>query len=542
MSRIYVTGHRNPDTDSIAAAIGYAELKGRVDPGNEYVPVRLGELNAQTEWVLERAGADAPVLLPHILLRVRDVMRDGFRTAHQAEPVRQVGLAMAREGLDVVPVIDDDDALVGVMTERALARRYIRESREASHLDAPTKISAIAEVLDGEIVVGDEDHEIDGRVWVLASDIASLLHDMDKGDVAVVGDRVDAQKRAIELGVSLLVVTNGSEPPQEVLDYASEQGTTVVRSALDSYVSGRLVTLAVPCVALMDADPFTVRRHELVDDIASEIKDIHYRAAIAVDGSGRPVGLVTRSDLVDPPARRVILVDHAELAQSVPGIETAEIVEILDHHHIGSIETTVPVAATFDPVGSTATLVIERFRADGMEPSRPTACALLGAVLSDTVILNSPTTTERDRVATSYLERVLAIDAGDFGRAMFEESSDVESLTAAEVLARDGKEYEIAGGQTLRIAQIETVGQGLLERRDELMEALRTDREKGGHVLSALMVTDIVAGGTELLVAGDAAPLERAFGEDLADGAMTLPGVMSRKKQVAPKLLRAASG
>ena len=541
MSRIYVTGHRNPDTDSIAAAIGYAELKGRVDPANEYVPVRLGELNAQTEWVLERAGADAPVLLPHILLRVRDVMRGDFRTAHQAEPVRQVGLAMAREGLDVVLVVDDDGALVGVMTERALARRYIRESREASHLDAPTKISAIADVLDGEIVAG-EDHDIDGRVWVLASDIASLLHDMAEGDVVVVGDRIDAQKRAIELGVSLLVVTNGSEPPEEVLDYARKEGTTVVRSALDSYVSGRLVTLAVPCVALMDADPFTVRRHELVDDIGDEIKDIHYRAAIAVDGSGRPVGLVTRSDLVDPEPRQVILVDHAEHAQSVAGIETAEIVEILDHHHIGSIETKVPVAATFDPVGSTATLVIERFRMNGMEPSRPTACALLGAVLSDTVILNSPTTTERDRVATSYLERVLALDAGDFGRAMFEQSSDVESLTAAEILARDGKEYEIAGGQTLRIAQIETVGEGLLERRDELLEALKTDRDKGGHVLSALMVTDIVAGGTELLVAGDAAPLERAFGEDLADGAMSLPGVMSRKKQVAPKLLRAASG
>ncbi len=541
MSRIYVTGHRNPDTDSIAAAIGYAELKGRLDPANEYVPVRLGELNAQTTWVLERAGADPPMLLPHVLLRVRDVMREDFRTAHRTEPVRQVGLAMAHEGLDVVPVIDDDGALVGVMTERALARRYIRESREASHLDAPTKISAIADVLDGELVAG-EDREIDGRVWVLASDLASLLHDMTEGDVAVVGDRVDAQQRAIDLGVSLLVVTNGSEVTREVLDHARAKGTAIVRSSLDSYVSGRLVTLAVPCLALMDADPFTVRRHELVDDIAGEIKDIHYRAAIAVDGSGRPVGLVTRSDLVDPTPRQVILVDHAEHAQSVAGIETAEIVEILDHHHIGSIETKVPVAATFDPVGSTSTLVIERFRQAGMEPSRPTAFALLGAMLSDTVILNSPTTTERDRIAVSYLERVLALDAGTLGREMFEESSDVESLSAADVLARDGKEYEIAGGQTLRIAQIETVGEGLLERRDELLEALRSDREKGGHVLSALMVTDIVAGGTELLVAGDAGPLERAFGEDLADGAMSLPGVMSRKKQVAPRLLRAASG
>jgi manganese-dependent inorganic pyrophosphatase len=251
--------------------------------------------------------------------------------------------------------------------------------------------------------------------------------------------------------------------------------------------------------------------------------------------------VVTRSDLVRPTPRRVLLVDHAEQAQSVPGVEEAEIVEILDHHNVGSIETTVPVRATFDPVGSTATLVIERFRQNGMEPSRPTATMLLGAILSDTIILNSPTTTERDRSVVDYLERVLAIDAVAFGREMFEQTSDVSKLAAEEIISRDLKEYQAVGGKTLCIAQVETVGGSLLERKDELLAALNAAREAKGYSVYALMVTDILGKGTELLAVGDRAPLVRAFGRPMADGVMSLPGVMSRKKQVAPRLLEAAA-
>ncbi len=541
MPKIYVTGHRNPDTDSIAAAIGLAELKRRLDPANEYVPVRLGELNAQTSWVVERSGAPVPDLLAHIMLRVCDVMRADFPTAHLRQPVREVGLTMSREALDLVPIVDDDDALVGVMTERALARRYIRESREASRLDAPTAVSTIVGVLEGRLLAG-EDRDITGRVWVMAMDAAAPPTGMSEGDVAVVGNRPDAQRRAIGVGVALLVTTNGTAPRQAELALAAERATAVVTSPLDSYVTGRLITLAAPCSSLMDGDPLTARRDDLLSDIADEIKDVHYRAAVAIDSARRPVGLVTRSDLLSPQPRRVLLVDHAEHAQSVPGVEQAEIVEILDHHHIGSIETKIPVAATFDPVGSTATLVVERFRAAGMEPTGPTATALLGAVLSDTVILNSPTTTERDRLVVEYLERVLALDATEFGREMFESTSDVSEIPAQEILTRDAKEYDFAGGHTIRIAQVETVGAGLLERRDELLQALRDDRRETGHSVSALMVTDILAKDTELLVAGDAAPLERAFGERPVDGVLSLPGVMSRKKQVAPRLLAATSG
>jgi manganese-dependent inorganic pyrophosphatase len=537
VSCIYVTGHRNPDTDSIASAIGYAELKGRLDPRNDYVPVRLGELNAQTRWVLERSGAAEPDFLPHVMLRVHDVMRERFQLARDDEPVRQVGLMMARGELDLVPVVDDERRLAGVMSERVLARRYVRESREASRLDAPTAVGVIAEVLEGEVLEGSADDEVSGRVWVLAMATASLPLGFAAGDVVVVGDRPDAQRIAIEVGVALLVLSNGTAVAPDILALARERGTAVVASPLDSYVTGRMITLAAPCRSLMDHDPLVVRPDDLVADISDMVKDVDYRAAVVVDRGGRPLGLVTRSDLVSPEPRRVVLVDHAEQAQSVAGVEYAEIVEILDHHHIGSIETHVPVRATFDPVGSTATLVIERFRQNGMEPSHSSAILLLGAILSDTVILNSPTTTDRDRAVIDYLERVLALDATEFGREMFERTSDLSHVPADEIVQRDAKDYDAGDGQTLRIAQVETVGETLHERQAELIDALSAVRERGGHAVVALMVTDIMAKGSTLYAAADRAVLDHAFGRHGDDGIVELPGVMSRKKQVAPKLL-----
>lgn len=534
---IYVTGHRNPDTDSIASAIGYAELRGRLDRENTYQPVRLGDVNAQTRWVLEQAGVPEPRYLPHIYLRVRDVMAEQFALADIDRPVRAVGLTMAQEDLDLLTIVDHDGKLAGVVTERVLARRYIRESREASSLvDAPTSISAIADGLGGEIITG-EDHEVAGRVWVFAMDAEWEGSGIGEGDVVVVGNREDGMKRVIEAGIALLVISNKSRPSDDVIALAKQHGTAVVTTGLDSYVAGRMITLASPCKALMDDEPLTVHPDDLVADVADDIKDVHYGAAIATDHD-RPVGLVDRTRLVRPAPRKVLLVDHAEQAQSVPGIEDAEIVEIIDHHHIGSIETRVPVRATFDPVGSTATLVVERFRSNDIEPSRESATLLLGAALSDTVILNSPTTTDRDKVVVEYLAKLVDVDYEQFGQEMFEAGSDVSEASADQIVQRDAKEYEVANG-TITIAQIETVGHALDDRFDELREALDRARERNNHELYALMVTNIIEKGTKLLVAGDTAAAAKAFGSQAQDGVVDLPDVMSRKKQVAPVLLGA---
>jgi manganese-dependent inorganic pyrophosphatase len=537
MPHVYVTGHRNPDTDTIASAIAYAEYKNLVDPENDYASARLGEVNTQTEWALKRSGAETPKLLPHIMLRVKDVMHTDLLTAHRDDPLRNVGLAMSKRNIGQVPIVDDDGSLIGLVTERDLARMYIRESRGASTFtDSPVYVGAMVEVLEGELLVGEEDRQYSGNLWVISMSVDSMGQSMQPGDVVVIGDRPKGQRRAIDLGAGVLVVSNGVRPDDEVLKMARERGTTVILSPLDSYVTSRLIQLSVPSWEVMSENPLTVDPDDLITEITGSVMEVHYRAAIAVDHNNVPLGVVSRTDLLNPRPRRVLLVDHAETGQSVKGVEKAQVVEILDHHHIGDIETNTPIPAIFDPVGSTATLIVERFKASGLRPEESTATMLLAAVLSDTVILNSPTTTERDREVVGYLEEMLDVDAVEFGMEMFEASSDVSEVSAAEIVNRDAKEYGTSSGK-MSVSQVETVGTGLLERKDELLDALEDLRARNDYIFSALMVTDIIEGGTELLCAGDCAPVERAFDERTEDGVIDLPGVMSRKKQVAPRLL-----
>ena len=538
MPHIYVTGHRSPDTDTIASAIGYAELKGKLDPESVYAPARLGDVNAQTRWALTQSGASEPKLLNHIMLRVKDVMKDVV-TVHKNDPLRNIGLAMAKRIISQVPIVDDDGALVGIVTERSLARMYIRESREASTFTAtPVSVRSMVEVLEGELLLG-EDKEASGKLWVISMSVDSMGKSMDPGDIVVIGDRPEGQRRAIELGAGVIVISNGVRPEDEVLKMAEENGATIVLSPLDSYVTSRMIQLSVPCWEVMSEDPLTVDPEALVTDITRQVMEVHYRAAIAVDEDRVPIGIITRTDLLNPEPRKVLLVDHAERGQSVPGVEQAEVVEILDHHHLGNIETRTPIPATFDPVGSTATLILERYKANGIRPEDSTAMMLLAAVLSDTVIFNSPTTTERDREVVRSVEGLLDVDAKEFGMEMFEASSDVSGLSAQEIIDRDQKEYDLGEVGAMSISQIETVGTGLLERKSELLDSLEELQQRNGYLFTALMVTDIIGQGTELLCAGDCDSVERAFDARAEDGVVDLPGVMSRKKQVAPKLLAA---
>ena len=343
MPHIYVTGHRNPDTDTIASAIGYAELKGKLDPRNVYAPARLGEVNAQTRWALRKSGATEPKLLKHIMLRVKDVMSKNLVTAHKNDPLRNVGLAMAHRDISLVPIVEDDGAICGLITERNLARMYIRESTEASTFaGTPVSVGSMVEVLEGELLTG-EDKEYAGKLWVISRSVASMGQQMDSGDIVVIGDRPEGQRRAIELDAGVIVVSNGIMPEDEVLKMAEEKGKTIILSPHDSYITSRMIQLSVPCWEVMSEDPLTVDAEELLTDITQQVMAVHYRAAIAVDGDNVPLGIVTRTDLLNPQPRRVLLVDHAERGQSVPGVEQAQVVEILDHHHLGNIETRHPI-------------------------------------------------------------------------------------------------------------------------------------------------------------------------------------------------------
>src|SRR5918997_2602488 len=322
LPHVYVTGHKNPDTDTIASAIGYAEYKNLVDPENHYVAARLGEVNAQTGWALEKSGAEQPRLLKHIMLRVKDVMARDVAVARKNDPLRNVGLTMARRNISQLPIVEDDGSLTGIITERNLARMYVRESRGASTFaESPVSVGAMAEVLEGELLVGEEDRESSGQLWVISMSVDSMGQSMKPGDIVVIGDRQKGQRRALELGAGVLVVSNGVRPDDEVLKIAGEQGTAVVLSPLDSYVTSRLIQLSVPCWEVMSESPLTVRPDDLLTEITEQVMEVHYRAAIAVDEKKVPIGVVTRTDLLNPSPRRVLLVDHAETGQSVAGVE-----------------------------------------------------------------------------------------------------------------------------------------------------------------------------------------------------------------------------
>ncbi len=317
----------------------------------------MGDVNPQTEWALEQSGAESPTLLRHIMLRVRDVMKEDLITAHRDDPLRNVGLEMAQRNIGQIPLVDDDGALVGIITERDLARMYVRESREPSNFESsPVSVGAIVEVLEGELLAG-EDRVSSGRLWVIARDVGSMGQYIRSGGSGggwrqTGGPAPGRGARAPRCSSS----PTAMRPDDEMLEMAEENGTTVVLSPLDSYVTSRMIQLSVPCWEVMSENPLTVDPDDLLPDITQAVMEVHYRAAIAVDRDNIPLGLVSRTDLVNPDPRRVLLVDHAEVGQSVEGVEQAQVVEILDHHHIGDIETTTPIPATFDPVGSTATL------------------------------------------------------------------------------------------------------------------------------------------------------------------------------------------
>jgi len=534
---IYVSGHRKPDTDSIAAAVGYAELCRETDPATEYVPVRLGELSPQTRWCLERSGAAAPRLLPHVSLRACDVMAAAPGSLSASHSILEASKALTETDATFVVLLDDDGTLFGVLTERTLARQYVSEASASLALPAPTSARDLARTVEGTLVAGSEQSMVSGRVWVLASEGPLLLRTIAPGDIAVVGNREDVQRAALAAGIAAVVVTNGAGASEETRSLARELGTPLVTTDLDSAVVARRAMFAAPCGALADRQPLVVGPNDLIDDISPRLRDVHYRGAVVTDTDHRPVGVVRYRDLLTTQPRRVILVDHSDRSQSIPGVEDAEIIEVLDHHHVGSIETRLPIRATFDPVGATSTLVSERFREGGREPSEPTALLLLLAILADTVLLRSPTTTNRDKYECCLLADLAGVDYDELGRAMFDASTANLTLSAREIVERDAKTYELSLDRTVYIAQVETVGDEFNRRAAEFGEELDRLAREDGHVVAALMITDIIAEQTLVVCGGDLEVAQAAFGDLDAQSSRLLAGVMSRKRQVAPLLL-----
>jgi manganese-dependent inorganic pyrophosphatase len=539
MGPILVFGHRNPDNDSICSAIAYAHLKNLSDPARVYVPVRLGPLPTETEWVLERFGVPVPEEIAHVRTRVRDVMTGDVVTVAPGDTLLTVGRVLAERGVRGLPVVEDG-SVCGLVTMQSLATRYVEDLAVSGFQDRPVTVGQITEVLEGRILAGDSTALLSGNVLIGAMEPQTMRGYIKPRDVLILGDRKRSQPLAIEAGVACLVVTGGKDPAGSVLATAREHDCAVVVTAKDSYAAARLVELSHTAAEIMDADALFVESDALLTEAAEDLFSSPHREAVVVDGDGRLAGMLTRTNVARAGRRQVILVDHNETAQSADGVEEAAVVEIVDHHRIGDVETVAPITFLNLPVGSTATIVATRYRELEIEPTPAMAGLMLAAALTDTVMLKSPTATDTDREIVEWLAGELDIDFVEFGMEMFRARSSRKVFHAEEMLRSDLKHYRIGDVSTV-IAQTETVDlDDVLSHREELMATMEKMSADRGYGLFVLMVTDVVREGSELLVVGKRRVAERAFGTSFETGSAWFDGMLSRKKQVAPRLLDSA--
>ncbi len=537
METVYIFGHKNPDTDTVCSAISYAYLKNTQSPG--HIPARLGEVNRETQFVLNRFGVPLPVFLPHVHVRAEDVMTTRVITAPMDATVYEVGELMREHRIHSVPIVDGAGRAMGVVNERALAQNYLREFHVQSLEGTPTILANIAETLDARIVAGEPTRTVMGNAVIASMSQESMVNYIKAGDLVVVGNRENAQETALECDISCLVITGGFDPTDAVVKLARERNAAVLVTDHDTFGAARLINLSVPATQLLLSEVMIVHPESLVNEITPELLESRHDIALVNDAEGKLVGVLTKSDIVARRRRHVILVDHSERSQSADGIERAEILEILDHHRLGGLETSGPILALIAPVGCTSTLVLRRYNELGVTPPRAMAGLMTAAILSDTMLLKSPTTTAEDVAAIRQLGGLLGEDPLALGREMYNAKFDMARLSPTALATSDLKVFEFSTA-SVGIAQVE-VGdkETVLERKAELLQAMQRYQEAHGLDLFLLMVTDIFREGTELLAVGRTRAVERAFNAPLTDNAIYLPGVLSRKKQIVPPLARA---
>ena len=535
MDPIYIFGHQNPDTDTICSAIAYAHLKNQCsEHGERYVPARLGELNRETRFVLEVMGVEQPEFLPHVHVRVQDVMTRHPIVGHSSDTIHEIGTRIRQHQVHAIPIVDDAGCALGVVTESHLARSYLRELQMQNLHGAATLLSNVAETLQASIISGDPSAQIRGRVLIGAMSPESMVEHIAPGDLVIIGNRERAQRAALSRDICCLIITGGFLPSPPVRHLAQERNTAILVTPHDTFAAARLINLSVSALTLMERDVLSSRPETLTQEIVQDLLESRMGIMLVTGVGGELVGVVTKSDLVSRRPRPVILVDHSEESQSVEGISEAQILEILDHHRLGGLETAGPILALIAPVGCTATLVLRRYREMNVEPPRTMAGLMLAAILSDTMLLKSPTTTGEDRAAVAHLARSWGDDPMEFGVRMYNAKFDVAAQTAQEIVTADIKRFDFAEG-AVAVAQVE-VGDmtAVLLRKEELLQAMRDYSDLHNLVLMVLLVTDIQREGSELLAVGRTRVVERAFNCKLQDGSVYLPGVLSRKKQVIP--------
>ena len=536
---IYTIGHRNPDTDSICSAIGYAHLKQAL--GENVVPARAGKVNAETKFALEYFKVEQPLLLTDLYPRVKDVTLDCKIVVKQHDTLRRLGEVMREHNLKSVPVTDSKGLLVGIVTVSDLAKRYFQELGMQNLSEMRVRYRDIIAATDSRVLVsGEEGDTIKGDVRIAAGSVKTIQETVGEHDIVIIGDRRDETLiDCLKQGISCLIVSGNGRVPGDVIEEAEQRHTFVLSTPYDTYTVARLINQCVPIRRIMHPDPVCFKPLDLLSDIKGTMEQTSYRNYPVLE-NGRLVGIVSSDQLMVPERERVILVDHNERGQAVEGIEEAKILEIIDHHRLGGIQTSEPIYTHAEPVGCTATIVSNMHWHRDIDIPPSIAGLLLSAILSDTVLFKSPTCTPYDKKTAERLAEIAGVDVQEYGMAMLKAGSGIGDMTPQEIAKNDLKEFQI-GEYRIIVSQISVMDtKEVMDLEGELIAAMKNICDKEGFDMSLVMVTDILEEATYLLYAGSPKTLiGEAFKKDASGTHVYLPGVMSRKKQIIPPLSEA---
>jgi len=531
MIQVYCFGHRQPDTDSIASVIGYADFKNRSEPGR-YVPARCGELNSESRFMLDRYGVADPAFISTVEPTLADITYKPVFALPEDVPAVDVAALMAKEGIRNVVITDAEGKPVGMIGEHALANAYIDTLHLATLAVTPVPIGTLARILSADVPVSAH-ATLEGRVYIAIDALHVTLAKMTEKDIAVVGDNEPAQLALVSAGIAALIIAEGAPVGSRVIAAARHHGVSVLSTKLDAFGVGKMINLALPARAMMETNVPVLGCTETIAKARQVVAGSTFRAACVVSPNGKLRGILTRTTLLDDVRRPVILLDHNEASQAVPGIEEADVIEIIDHHRLGAITTLRPIRFFNDPVGATSTIIAMKFLEAGLTPSREIAGVLLCGILSDTLALRMSTTTHQDKKAVKWLAGIAGENPEQLGVALLEEGMDLSGVAVEVLLSRDTKVFTLSE-KSVQIAQVMVPAFAWnRDRSPEIAAALERARAGAGVDLSLVLFTNVLENASDLYGAGDRELLSSLFGVSLP---VRLAGVMSRKKDFLPWL------
>ena len=540
---VFIIGHKNPDTDSVCAAISYAYLKNTQSHSSRYVPCRAGQINEETEFVLRSFGHIPPRYLPNVGTQVSDIDINDAEGAPDDITVRIAWEYMRESETVTLPVLSEDGYLEGLITVGDIANYYIDAYTKTIMSQAKTKFYDIAETLNGTVYAGNEHgYFTSGKVLVCASSPEVLASQIEENDLVILGDRVENQRIAIEKGASCLVITLSVEISDEIRKLAEEYDCVIIGTTFDTYTVVRLINQSIPAKWLMRRkDLVTFQTDDYLDDLIETMGKYRYRDFPVLDYNRKYIGMISRRDVINAHRKQVILVDHTEKSQAADNLDQAEILEIIDHHRIGTVETLQPVYFRGEPVGCTCTILYSMFHEAGIAIPRHIAGIMCSAIISDTLLFRSPTCTPRDERAGRDLAEIAGIDLEKYAKDMFRAGSNLKGKTPDEILHQDYKKF-IFGDTVFGVGQISSMDHDeLKEIAETLRPQLVEECGRGGTSMVFFMLTDIMTEDTMLLSYGKGSEklLMDAFGAETVDGISFLPKVVSRKKQLIPAFMNA---